>query len=294
MPIPILPILSLLVSAYGASQMGKGGNVSQGPMLTPEQQEAMQELMRLYKVGLPEYGGKLGEFEMTGLEATGQEQLKGLLAGGLPRATRMGSEELERVLTTREYDPYADKYYGALKTGIMRESEESQAALNREAARTGALSSTWRGEETGKLAGVTQGKLATILGELSERERGRKLQAAGMATQAGAAEEQMRMGRIEAASTIGSLGRLLKDAEAKAKYGEWIRKEGTKLNLLTSVLGKGIDYGVKDFPIHEQNPWLETLDKAMEKLGEFFSKKGNNVPANYNDYWYGEDFEGWG
>lgn len=256
----------------------KKHTVTQEPMMEKEQLAAMRDLVNFYKTGKfggyqagAEYGGKLGEFEMTDLEKTGQGKLSSMVAGGLPELFRMGGNEIKKLLTTEEYDPYSEKgVYKGFKKNVLRESAESSDILNRDLAVTGDLYSTAHAKEQGLLRERTHGTLTNKLAELYDTFAGRKLEGARTAADMGVAGERMEKERIGMTQSVGALGRLLKDAEAKTKYADWQRQRSEWLdlsNVATNIFNRNIPYGVKEMTSESASPFSKLMNTGLQIAG---------------------------
>ena len=218
----------------GSNSGGDGTTLTQEPMLTPEQKKAMSMLSNYAKTGQwgggayqagEDYDGKLGEFQMTDTEKSGQDMLTKLMnTAGIGEMFDLGKTEIKDLLATDKYDPYSKTgVYGGYKKNVLREEQESSDRLKRDLAVTGDLYSTNTGKEMGLLKERSQDQLSSKLAELYDVYGQRKLQGAETAAQMGIQEQQSEVGKIGLSQSLGSLDRLLKDAEAKTKYADWIR-----------------------------------------------------------------------
>ncbi len=257
----------------------KGETIKQEAMLTGEQKAVMGQLADFAETGKfgdfqagEKYGGKLGEFDMTGIEKTGQNKLMELVSGKMPELFQLGQKEIKDLLSTDKYDPYAKGgVYQGFKKQTLREGQEASDILKRQMSITGDTFSTANIREHGKLAERTHDTLTNKLAELYDRFAGRKLAGAETAARMGAQEEGIKTGRIGLSQSLGALGRMLKDAEAKTKYQDWIRGRsewGEAINAAKSVMGKSVPYGVKSITTPDSpSPFSNLLNQGLQIAG---------------------------
>jgi len=246
-------IASSLISNSGK----KGGEtVNQEPLRTNEQnkmEKLLADFARTGKFGDFKAGesfkGDLGSFTPTTIEKQGQSQLMDLIQGGMPELFKLGSDEFKKLLTTDKFDPYSETgVYKGFKTGVLREGQEASDMLKRNLAVTGDTFSTAQVKEQGDLSQRTHETLSNKMAELFQDFSDKKLRGAEVAAGLGLQEEGVKSGRIGLSQTFGSLERLLKDSEAKAKYGDWLRartEHQQTIESAKSVLGTEARYGIK-------------------------------------------------
>jgi len=281
MGIPDSVIIPALTSLAGSMLQPKQGSVSLESQETPEQKNARKQLAAMSG---STYGGALGSYDMTDIEKQGLGKLQAILSQAQPITSRLGSEEVQRVLGTSAYDPYAEKgIYSGLKRNVMKEAGEAENILNRQAAMTGGLRSTGLETEKGKLVQETSGKLSDILGQLYQQYGNQRLQAAQLGSQMGAQEQQQELAEVQASQTMGNLERMLKDAEAKDKYAAWQNEQGQKLKSLSATLGYQPQYGLNQLPTYEANPWTKLIDTSIDIFGKNLGKwMGGNKTGTSN------------
>jgi len=257
----------------------KGTTIEQEEMLTAEQKEVMSLLTSFSKTGKfgdfqagESYKDSLGNFEMTDIEKTGQNKLMELISGNMPEMFDLGKDEIKKLLTTDKYDPYAKGgQYAGFKTGVQRNVQESTDALKRDLAVTGDLYSSNTGKQAGLLQERGNQQLTNKLAELYDTFTGRKLAGAETAANMGLQEEGVKTGRIGLSQSLGSLGRILKDAEAKTKYSDWLRGRsewGQSIDAAKSVMNKDVQYGLKSITTPDSpSPFSNLLNKGLELAG---------------------------
>jgi len=215
-----------------------GGSEQLTPQLlgTPTQIAGREDLLveslkaaleRLQRAGEP-YPGQLpgtagpSEYEQMGLEQLGQ-----YLQGPLPSEGSLWGQakgEIGKTLGGEEYDPVQGAYYQAYRSQVMRELEEAKDRLGAQTSARDKYFGGGRIQTTGELEETATGNLAMTLGQLSERERVRRLGAVEPAMRMTAFEEAEPLARVQASQTFGALPRQLEEAGLGAQYGEWIRQ----------------------------------------------------------------------
>lgn len=212
-----------------------GGGSSEPELLMPKwARKASKELTeaalpkakeRIARAGEAYPGGltaPLSEYEQTGLGILGN-----YLTSPMPTETPLytaAESELAKTLAGEEYDPVEGAYYQAYRNQVMRELKEAKERL---AAATSASDKYFGGgriEQTAELESKAMEDLATILGQLYETERARRLEAITPAMQMTTFGELAPVQRVEAAETYGALPRYIEQAGLSAEYQEWIRQ----------------------------------------------------------------------
>lgn len=274
----VLPsLVQGIMGLFGGGDNKSGGTVSQQPMQTKEQKEAIEMLLNIGK-GEGGYTGELGTGNLTGTENIAQSKLAELVQAGMPKMTQLGQAEIEKLLTTEQYDPYSEKgVYKGMKRNIETEFGEATDEMKRAMNFSGGLYSTETGKNAMKLAEAKGNKLSDILAGLYQKFGEQKLAGATTAAQMGQQEQEMTLQQIQQGATIGSIPRLLEEQKAKEKYAEWTRARGEKLNALKTVADTTANYGIKDYPIAKQSsPFEDIINTALKNLGgslgDYFSK----------------------
>ncbi len=209
---------------------------------TNEQDKARQALAQFMQTGTlgpytagKEYSGALGDFQMSDAEKVGQSKLMDLINGALPQSFTNGQNEYQSVLDGK-YDPNdPNGVYQGYKTQTLQNQSDSQDALNRQLAVTGDTYSTNRARSTAQLNTNTTNALNSKLAELYQGYSNQRLSAAGGLINSGIQQEGLNQGRINLASTVGSLPRLLQDAQAKAQYSDFLRQQQEKSGVINAA-----------------------------------------------------------
>lgn len=300
--LPAALVASSAISTLGKKKI-KPQTVEQGPMYTPEQQEALKRMLGFAMTGThgkytagEGYKGPLGSYEMTDLEKSGQSALADLMGktiGTQGFGTGMGFEQLGKLFSGEKFDPYSEKgVYSGFKKQTQRELQEAQDRLHRGMAVTGDLYSTATAKESGLLQergqDILTNKLAELYQDYSNKQIGAipwALSAEQAAKEGGMREqalgEDIAMGRIGASQQYGATQRLLEDARLKGLYSEWSRAhEESKepLRALESIYGSSPNWGSKSMTAPgytAESPWAQVLNNAL-KLGTSYFMSGNH------------------
>jgi hypothetical protein len=211
---------------------GGGGSTKQTTTYTlgPEGQQlyqaaapgAAERLARAGEAYTGELTAGLSKEEQTGL-ATLDEYLASAPSTESP-LYKAGVSELQKTLGGEEYDPIGGAYYQAYRNQVMRELQDAKDRL---AASTSARDKFFGGgriKETSELEEGALGNLQTVLAQLYENERTRRLGAVPEALSYAQYGELVPMGRVAAAEQYGALPREVEQAGLSAKYTEWLRQ----------------------------------------------------------------------
>lgn len=274
--------MSFFGDLFGAK---KGQTTTQQAMTTPEQDQARQMLAQFMQTGQfgPYNAGQpspvaTGDYKMSDAEQLGQGKLMDLINSALPQSFTNGKNELQSVLDGK-YDPNdPNGVYKGFKTETLANQSDAQDALNRQLSVTGDTYSTNRARSTAQLNTNTTNALNSKLAELYQNYSGQRLGAATGLMDAGIQEEGLNQGRINLANTVGSLPRLLADAQAKAQYADWIRQHGelsSTVDAAKALFSKDVPYGVKSVTGPDQPSTF------MSMLGEVSPIVGSYNTAQY-------------
>jgi len=271
--------MSLLSSLFKGK---KGTTITQEAMQTDEQKDAMKMLSDFSKTGKfgdyradEGYTGKLGEYGQTGLEQAGQNKIMSMLSGGSPEIFEAGKGTILDLLTSDKFDPYSENgIYSGFKKQTLREADEASDRLKRNMAITGDLFSTAQGKEQGLLQERTHGTLTDKLAQLYDTFAQRKLAGAQTAANMGIAERGMESDAARMSQQFGQLERMLKDAEAKDKYSEWMRKRQSQqqtIDAAKALFNKDVPYGVKSYTTADSaSPFSKILNAGLGAAGTAF------------------------
>ncbi len=254
---------------------GRSSTITQDPMLTQEQLAAQKALMQLGETGsygginLGEaYQGDLGNFDMSAIEGLGQSNLMRLLQGN-----DTARNTIEGLAKTQFNPDDPSSGFAAYSRQVARATQGSRDAINRDAAVTGDRFSSRLGQQQADLTAQEGDILATKLADLYNTAQNRALTAS-------TALEGIDQGRISSAYQYGGLERLLKNAEAQAKYNEFIRQRTEKLGQIDALQG-----------VFNRNVGFGQMSKTTESPGIFSQMLGEVIPfiGSYNQAKYGAD-----
>ncbi len=220
---------------------GDSGGVDIVDLRTPEQTRVGQQFGRFFQnrigTGLEGFRGNRvagpSDLEGSGLSAlealmnsplpetfgTGRTAINELLRG--EPSTEINPEITQQYFKTGIYDPL----FRSFKEDIIPEIEGAYAGNYWGTPRAEATTDAWVDFEenmSSVLSNLVYADEQTRIG-LEESANDRQLAAAGLAGEFAGLEENIRTGRINAAMTMGSLPRLLMQAQLDADYNEWIR-----------------------------------------------------------------------
>lgn len=228
------------MSFFGDLFKSKGGDPVR--TTTDEQDLARQALANFLKSGTTgpytagaQYSGQMGDFQMSDAEKAGQSKLMDLINSALPQSFTNGQNEYQSVLDGK-FDPNdPNGVYQGFKKETLANQSDSQDTLNRQLAVTGDTYSTNRARSTAQLNTNTTNSLNSKLADLYQNYSNQRLSAAGGLINSGIQQEGLDQGRINLASTVGSLPRLLADAQAKAQYSDFLRQQQEKSGVINAA-----------------------------------------------------------
>lgn len=163
---------------------------------------------------------------MTGVEEMAYGGLQDYMTSPLPSESPLyqaGVGEYEKTLAG-DYDPVGSTYYQAYRTAVMRELQEAKDRL---AASTSARDKYFGGgriETTGELEESAMGDLAMVLGQLTERERERKLGVAPMAIEESIRGARLPAERAEIGLGLGALPRELEELGFSREHAAYLQE----------------------------------------------------------------------
>ena len=249
-----------LIGAFQGSQgkgLGKDENLALLGMKVDKARagiSAMNQLTDYYKTGQwdggegkdpiftagESYGGKLGDYEMTGLEQQGQAQLSNMVQQGAPELNRMGANEITELMTTDKYNPLSsanqESMYKPLRNKIMDEYGTMSDQLDAAMSAQGDMYSSERANQQTSLANKAGQNMAELQAGQYEQYLGRLLGGAETAFNMGQAQQQMDLQRVEASMQYGALERMLADQQAQDAYSEWTRSRSEYGDLVNTAM----------------------------------------------------------
>jgi len=255
---------------------------NQVPLETPEQRAARQKLLQFVNTGEfgdfkagADIGVKPGNYNMSGLESTGQSQLMDLLRSGIPDQYKMGNDALASVLNP---DPnYIASQFDPFKAQIQRQITDSNTALKRGAGFAGNLYSTNTIRNLGDIQAKGNETLTAQLASLTNDALNRRLSAIPLAYQAGTAQENLTQGRIGLSQQYGGLDRTLSNASTDAANAELLRRRQELLqpiNAAATLSGQNANFGVPSVTVQNPNPLMDILNLAAQLGGRAIGARG--------------------
>lgn len=143
---------------------------------------------------------------------------------GQSETTKLASGEINKTLSGN-YDPSTSPYYQAVKAQSVKNLEDSNERLKQQASMGGRYFGGGRVKAQADLEGdVTRG-LNTMLGQLSENERQRRIDILPQAMQSGQYQEMEPLRKTEALQTYGSLPRAIQQSLLDSLYNEFVSSE---------------------------------------------------------------------
>lgn len=259
------------------------------PMLTKEQLGAQSILSQLANTGSyggvtlgDSYGGSLGNFDMSNTESLAGNKLYDLLQSGTPEGINTARNTLTGLANTQFNPDDPSSGFAAYQRQVERASQGSRDALNRDAAVTGDRFSSRLGMQKADLAAQESDMLATKLAELFNTAQNRSLSAANALTGLETANEGINQGRISSGFQYGGLDRLLKNAEADAKFNEWNRARGEKLkqfDIAGDLFNKNVGFGTMSTTVKQPSIGMSLLGQVSPLAGAYNTAKYGSVPS---------------
>lgn len=268
-------VLSPVKSVIGGINDVLGTGVTtqdQIPLETPEQRAARLKLLEFTNTG--KFGNftagsdlslGLGDFNVTDAEQAGLSELEQLLASGIPEQYRMGDNALRDILNP---DPnFIASQFDPFKTQVQRQTREATDSAKRNAAFAGNLYSTDTIRNLGDVEARGNETLTAQLAELTNAALNRRLQAVPLAFQSGKAQEDLRLGRVNASQVYGGLTRTLNDAAIKARDAEILRRRQElqlPIQAATNLSTNNANFGVPSVSVANENPFMDLLNIAAQ------------------------------
>lgn len=262
----------------------KEKTVTLEPMLTPEQIQAQKLLLSMSQGGDvggmttgQGYGGSLGNFSATPTEGLAVNRIYDLLNSGTPEALGTAERTMTRLADTT-FDPEDPSTgFGAYKRQVSRATRDADDVINREAAITGNRFGDRILNTKSDLAMQQSDMLSTKLADLYNTAQDRAL--AGAQGLVGLSEtgNNMELNRINTASQIGGLQRMLDTAKAQSQYEDWQRARnerlGTSVDALNSLWGRNVDYGLKSMTKKSPSTFMSMMGEVSPLVGSYNTHK---------------------
>lgn len=234
--------------------------------------EWVQKYLANYTPG-EAYSGSLTA-PMTGLEATGQDQLKAFLAangtGDLFGAARKQTLD---TLGGKYMDPNTNPWISAMSKLSASNLEGSISDARRTAGSRGTYFKRSGVQDENTLRENAQGNLDVIIGQALEAERARQYGAVNTAAGLDQYENQtVPLSKIDASNKYGSLARLIQQGDLERRYADFTRQRGELSSLPTiaqDLYGTKVDYGVKSVTSKAPSTLMKMLGEAIPVVGSY-------------------------
>jgi hypothetical protein len=249
--IPLIPaVVSAFTSKKGSSGSSGGNSVTSTPNM-PDWQLGLgenlsswaQKFLSMYNPGQP-YGGQLTVTDPTALEKMGLSELGGLLnqpaTGDLFGAAKT---QVMDTLSGKYADPATSPFIQSYTKLAGQNLRDSIDTSRRSAGARGSYFSRSAMNQESQLNERTQNYLNALIGDFLNSERGRQLTAATTAKDLEGFASDQTIKRVTASQTLGSLERVLEQADLENRYDAWLNQR-TELsgvaNVAGSVFGRSI------------------------------------------------------
>lgn len=262
----------------GGKLFGGGGTTSQdqSPFETPEQRNARQLLMRYATTGQigdnftagEDLGLAQGNYNMTGLEQSGQSALQSLIQSGQPAMYGAADRATNGLLNTTPEG--LDAMFSPFSAIADRNNALAESSAKRSAAFGGGLYSSDTIRNLGDVNAKTAETKNAELARLTEGALNRKVSAIGLAQNSANGQESIARNRIADAYNYGDLERNLANAKVTEQNTEALRRRQEILGQLqgaTAVSGSNVQWGVPSVEVQKENPYLEFLKVAAQFAG---------------------------
>jgi len=134
----------------------------------------------------------------------------------------LANEEVKKTMSGY-YDPSSSPYYQAVKAESARNLQDTQEGIASDAAGGGRYWGGARLQQQREAGTDVANSLNTMLGQMSETERQRRLDTVPIAAQLGQYAENQPLAKTQALQQYGGLDRTLQQAQNEATYNEWLR-----------------------------------------------------------------------
>lgn len=250
----LIPFIPAAVSLFAGNKKtgggGGSGSVSTQPNM-PDWQYGLgenlsawaQKYLNMFSPGQA-YGGRLSAAGPTGLEAAGLGELGAMLGknatGDLFGAAK---SQVMDTLGGKFADPSTSPFIQAYtKLAGQNLTDSINTARGQRGAR-GTYFTRAGIQEESQLQERTQNTLNALIKDFMESERGRQMTAVGQARELEGYETDAGIKRVTASQTLGSLERVLEQADLERQYNAWLNQRselGGVANAAASVFGTRI------------------------------------------------------
>ncbi len=224
-------IASMASSLFGKKKSG-GDTVAQQTVLDPRQSAAadsiskyIQQYMSQYQPGKAYGGDRVAG--MSGFESTGLNRLEDFLAA--PETGDLFGAASQNVMDTlggKFADVNNSPFIKAMTNLSKMNLKDAIDTSRRSAGSRGAYFTDSAIREEGRITDRTLANLDSIIGEFTNQERGRQMQAVPLAQSLEKYKNiDMPLSKVGASQTFGALPRLLEQADMESQYNDFKRQQ---------------------------------------------------------------------
>lgn len=279
----LLPAAMIGASALGSLlNKGKSQTVTQQDLRTPEQFQALKDLLSYGEGDTTGYDGSLGNYTMSPAEQAGQTNLMKYITGANPDIFNTGVKSLSDLLSTNKFDPYSDTgEYNGFAQATDLATKQGTDALKRSAAFGGNLFSKDTVNRAGNLQQQGQQQKSNKLAELYRQYVQDKIGAIPQALAAGTTQQNMDLSRISASQQFGALPRILQDQELKDKFNAFNQNQSAKVGALQTVATANPNLGIPSYTQPATGgPWSSVLNLIAQSGGAMLGAGMFNSSSN--------------
>lgn len=265
----------------------KKSTVTQEPLIPDFQLETGKNLSALINRYLQQYqpGQEYtGDFVagLSDAEKTGQSQLADLLAS--PDTGELYDASKRNVLDTlggRYADPSQSPFIRSMINLSKMNLQDEIDTSRRSAGARGTYFSKSAIQDEGRLRERTQNNLNSLVGQYIDNERNRQTNAVQQALNLEKyGTLDVPLSKIDAASTYGSLPRVVQQAQLEAQYQDFVRQQnefGGVSGAAQGLYSTNVPYGVKSITTKKPSAFMSIAGEVSPFIG------------SYNTHQYGYD-----
>lgn len=188
-----------------------------------------------------------------------------------PALYGLAQSELQKTLSG-EYNPATSPYYEAFRKEALREEQDALNRLRRAAQLGGMLYSTPTQQAEARLIADTTNRLATLLGQLAEAERVRRLQSVPTAISVGEFLSQSPLRTAQAITAISPLLKAIEEEPLEFEYQQFKEGQMWPYTVQTPLLQTLLGYAPWYYPVYTKKPSLfERITGAVGSIMPFMN-----------------------
>lgn len=175
------------------------------------------------------------------------------------------SQDMLGKTLTGGFDPGTSQYYQALRDEAQRNRGLAIKDTNADLGGRGKFFSSEALNKYGDINANTQIGLDKTMAELADRERNRQFQAVPLAANLEQYLSGIPLQKAQAATTIGSIPRMLEQQDLESLYQDFLRRQGENKGVLTA--GQGVTGNLDVIPGSRQKSTFESFVMPMIQMG---------------------------